>query len=268
MYPIEIVNLFDKLQNIEYVIFKEIDILEEALNGKEDVDIFVNCKDKKIFEKILKEFGFIKRVTNDIDIVFFYGYIQSIDKIVLLHVHYKLLIGSKKFKEIELILPYEVEYINNIKVYKKEIMLIIAIIRSIYRKELKEDEKLLEFYIKNSDKNLFNYYIKNLNLNLNFPEKVDCILKQNLSFKKMIRYYRYIIGIYIRILFLTRKIFRLPQVKFEKGVVVSEKPKNISVFNRLELKKNKLCSYFGAIVIGNKQVSNNIFWKNILENFK
>ena len=263
---IEIKKLFDDLKNIEYAIFKEIDILEDALNGKDDIDIYVSAKNKKQFITIMKKYGALERETFDRDIKFFYLYIPSIDKLVLFHVHYRLLIGSKRFKEIELQLPYEIEFIENIKIFKIELMLIIAMIRSIYRGELKEDRKLLTYYLNKAQKKIFENYVNIIGIDLVFPTKIDDILLKNHSdFKKFISYSRYIWSGLSIMDYKLRYFFKLPLVKFKKGISLEYFPTDKNVFKRLELQNKKIYKYFGSIVVGKNKISNEKFWRCLVK---
>ena len=263
--PIEIKELFNDLKDIKYAVFKEIDVLEDGLNGKGDIDVFVDRSNENEFRKILQKYKAIERKSLDKDIKFFYLYIPSIDKLVLLHVHFRLLIGSKRFKEIEISVPYNIEFIDNIKIFRKELMLIIAMIRSVFRRELKEDEKLLNFYIKNSDKNVFYTYCDVLNLDFRFPLNPKEILTNEINFKNFIKKYRYFYAGISILDYKIRYLLGLPVVRFKKGIYLNVRPYSIEVFKRLELKKRFIYKFFGAIVIGNKSVTNEEFWNLVFK---
>ena len=97
---INVINEFNK-HDIQYVIFKEFDLLDKAFNGLEDIDLLI-CEDNKhVAYNIMKKAGYKKCLwPKPLDgICFFIGYNVENGSKSLLHVHTKLRIGSKQAKE-------------------------------------------------------------------------------------------------------------------------------------------------------------------------
>ena len=257
--PYEIELFIKDLDSINYAVFKELDTIEESLYGEGDIDIVVNRQDIEKFELILNKYKAIKRESFDKEVVFYYLFIPSINKVVLIHVHTSLLIGSKIFKEILIPIQIETEYFKDtqVKVLKSEILLMIAIIRSVYRQTLKEEYNYLENLIKKSNEDEFFIYIqehlKSLDGDIKFPINPESILKQNINLKSYVSYKRYIIVFFDILNHKIRKRLNLPVVFFKKGVEVKCST-NLSAFKRLEIChiNNSLYSFivkvFGGIV--------------------
>jgi thymidylate kinase len=91
-----------ELENINYCHWKSNFLLNEALNGYDDLDLLVEKKDVDKFEKLLKEMGFKEAINKYISfsgIKHFYG-LDNSGNILHLHVYYQLKTGPSWIKSL------------------------------------------------------------------------------------------------------------------------------------------------------------------------
>jgi deoxyadenosine/deoxycytidine kinase len=126
------------LHMIRYCHWKSNTHLDEALNGKTDLDILVHHKDKEKFRKALDEFQ-IKLVATPNEKKFpgledYLGFDEESGCLIHLHVHFKLILGQKFIKNhhfpVEEVILDNLEIKNNIFVPCPEAELILLIIRA------------------------------------------------------------------------------------------------------------------------------------------
>lgn len=106
-------DLFEKFNQdlIQYVVVKSIERVGPDTNGEaEDVDLLISTKSKKKSETILSNLGFKKILSpGEYDGLGFYiGYDPQTRKQILIHIHNKLRIGHKLYKQFHLKLEHEI----------------------------------------------------------------------------------------------------------------------------------------------------------------
>lgn len=114
-------NLFVRLfkefgsSNIKYAHWKSNQHLYEGLIGETDIDLLVEADKAVKVEKILYDYNFKRFISNNdinyVGIQDWLGYDESNNKLVHLHLHYKLLTGIKGLKEQWL--PWEKYILDN-----------------------------------------------------------------------------------------------------------------------------------------------------------
>ena len=86
-------ELFDQVnrQKINYVIWKNINLLDKFLNGEENLDIYVENSQKKQFDSILKKNNCLKVLSTTINHKEIDHYLYFFnEKILHIHVYFKL----------------------------------------------------------------------------------------------------------------------------------------------------------------------------------
>ena len=115
----EIFEELDK-RDLKYVIWKSLENIDNQLIGKDDVDILVNTEISKL-DKILKSNYFFDDFLSDDTfenrIKIYRGFNIAKNKWQILHIHYGLWIGSKKYKQY--LLGNADYFLNNKIIYKK-----------------------------------------------------------------------------------------------------------------------------------------------------
>lgn len=98
--------LFERLNNrIRYSAWKDCHNLSDYLNGKGDVDLLVDSNEKKKFEQIIYNLGFVKvksRVLNFDSVEHYYALDKKSGRICHLNIYYKLNTGASHLKAYEL----------------------------------------------------------------------------------------------------------------------------------------------------------------------
>lgn len=176
----ELFNQFNK-NSVKYVVVKSIERVGPDTSGdSEDIDLLVSSLDKDLSDKILRSIGFKKVLfPKEFDGLGFYiGYDIQTRKQILLHIHNKLRIGNKKYKE----LHFKIEdYIFENRIFNNDYQLYttnpqsefyILLIRTILRKKHKQEDlnrlnSLAKILDLNND-SLINLSTVMLNTPLNF----------------------------------------------------------------------------------------------------
>ena len=139
-----------KSKSINYCHWKSNLLLNEALNGYDDLDLLVKKEDIHRFEILLHKLGF-KRASNanlEIQSVHhFYGYDEGTGEILHLHVYYEIKTGpswtkSLRFNFENYLLDNTIYHESNVLVPEKHIEIVIFIIR-VMMKYTKVNEYLL-----------------------------------------------------------------------------------------------------------------------------
>jgi Predicted kinase len=99
------IKLFDEINNqkINYVVWKNTNLLENFYNGEENLDVYIENSSKKKFDNILKNNNCIKVISTtinhkDIDhYLYFFN-----EKILHIHAYFKLFTGSSISKDYDL----------------------------------------------------------------------------------------------------------------------------------------------------------------------
>ncbi len=98
-------ELFDQVnrQKINYVIWKNINLLDKFLNGEENLDIYVENSQKKQFDSILKKNNCLKVLSTTINHKEIDHYLYFFnEKILHIHVYFKLFTGNSISKNYDL----------------------------------------------------------------------------------------------------------------------------------------------------------------------
>jgi len=133
-------HFFDFLnrQDIRYCHWKSNEHLEEALNGKTDLDVLVHPDDEGVFQAAMSAYNF-KCILSQPDKQFpgledYLGFDEATGTFIHLHVHYRLVLGQKYIKNHHL--PLESLIFDNlirrqgVNIPQPEIELILLIIRA------------------------------------------------------------------------------------------------------------------------------------------
>lgn len=112
-------ELFESMEkeNVRYVVWKSLENLEEALDGVGDVDILFASVEDKFVRSFMANHGFVEDLASAActgeNITVFRGFDKNSCKFIMLHAHFELRFGSKKFKEFRF--PYESDMLENFK---------------------------------------------------------------------------------------------------------------------------------------------------------
>jgi thymidylate kinase len=111
--------------SIQHVTWKSLENLEDALNAVDDVDLLCNPNDKQKITSLLQVNGFIEDIYSlgcvYEDITVFRGFDHQECKFIMLHLHYALRVGGKKYKEYRF--PFEQEVLDNTQIKLNTIIL-------------------------------------------------------------------------------------------------------------------------------------------------
>ena len=98
-------DIFKEINNkkIKYVVWKNLDLLEDFFLGNENIDIYVKYSDKEKFITLLKSRKWIEVVSNtnnlkEIKHFLFFSY----DRVYHIHVYFRLLTGNSVSKNYDL----------------------------------------------------------------------------------------------------------------------------------------------------------------------
>lgn len=120
----ELYDLLDS-QKIQHVTWKSLENLDKALNGVDDVDLLCKPTDRKKITALLLENGYIEDLYSPgcvyEDITVFRAFDPETCKFVMLHLHYALRLGGKKYKEYRF--PFEQELLDNTQVQMGAVIL-------------------------------------------------------------------------------------------------------------------------------------------------
>lgn len=133
-------SLFDHLnkKQIRYCHWKSNSHLDDALEGKTDLDILVHEDDKEQFRSSLQQFPVKKIIAPHLrmfpNLEDYLGFDEKTGSFIHLHVHYKLILGQKFIKNhhlpLEAIIFKNLTKIHNLYVPCPEIELILLFIRA------------------------------------------------------------------------------------------------------------------------------------------
>ena len=123
---------------IRYCHWKSNSHLEEALDGKTDLDILIHHEDEEKFKSVVAKFAFVKLLSPSSkrfqDIEDYLGFDHQSGRLIHLHVHFRLILGQRFIKNhhlpIEDIIFYNLIKINNIFIPCPEVELILLFIRA------------------------------------------------------------------------------------------------------------------------------------------
>lgn len=245
--------------NICYCHWKSNLLLNEALDGYDDLDLLVKKTDKISFEYQLKKLNFKEASNKNLNIKsvhHFYGYDKESGNILHLHVYYEIKTGPSWIKSIrfnfeEYVLSNLVRHKSGVMIPKKHIELVFFVIRIMMKytsfnefliisREKFRTEKEIRYLINDIDKQKLTIFLKNY-----FP-KIN--LKRLYNYIKIIKSDNYI-----------KKIFYAQILKFHVRKYIYNKfylnyLKNIfqiiyRVLNKLIFKDKKDLKSGGAFIV-------------------
>ena len=164
--------LIEKLNenNIRYCHWKSNFLLNEALNGYDDLDLLISRKAAIKFEEIIFSLGFKEASNKNISfssIKHFYGFDNKSGKILHLHIYYQIKTGPSWTKSIRF--DFEDYILNNLIIHESGMPVpekYIELVIFIFRVMLKYS-KINEFILINKENKRtlkeINYLIQNLN---------------------------------------------------------------------------------------------------------
>jgi thymidylate kinase len=99
---------------IPYCHWKSNTAIERSISGQNDIDLLVEAAEARRFTELLSGLGFVRAYQPDHEvpgIESFYGFDAEADRLVHVHVHYKLIVGDDRTKNYRL--PMESSYIRS-----------------------------------------------------------------------------------------------------------------------------------------------------------
>ena len=246
-------------QEISYCHWKSNLLLNEALNGYDDLDLLVKKGQVSVFESVISALGFKRAANKHLEIQavhHFYGFDQDSGEVLHLHVYYQIKTGLSwtkfmRFDIEEVILSNLAIHESGMPIPEKHIEFPIFVIR-IMMKFSKLNEYIL---VKKEEPRIINeiaFLLDEMN-----KDKLDMFLKKcfkNISMDLLFNYVRIIqkgnfITRYIEAIKLRRKLTRYVY----QGVLVNSY-KNLVQFiyrllNKLFYKQKKRLHNGGAIVV-------------------
>lgn len=167
-----------KAENINYCHWKSNLLLNEALNGYDDLDLLVKKSHISKFESLLYKLGFKRASNKNLEIQsvhHFYGYDIDTGEILHLHVYYQIKTGpswtkSLRFDFEDYILDNLVEHKSGMLIPEKHIEIVIFIIRImmkytkineyiLVRKESERTIREIEYLLEDMDKEKMNSFL-------------------------------------------------------------------------------------------------------------
>lgn len=246
-------------QKISYCHWKSNLLLNEALNGYDDLDLLVKKSHVSVFESVIYALGF-KRASNkhlEIQSVHhFYGFDQDSGEVLHLHVYYQIKTGPSwtkfmRFDIEEVILSNLSKHKSGMPIPEKHIEFPIFIIRImmkysklneyiLVKKEESRTKKEITFLLDGMDKEKLNLFLKKCFSNITVDLLFNCV--------KIIQKGNFIIR-YIEAIKLKRKLGRY----LYQGVLLNTY-KNLAQFNyrllnKLFYKQKKKLHNGGAIIV-------------------
>lgn len=236
-------KIFDDLKknNIRYFVWKNSNLIEEFLNGKDNLDLFIHQNDHEKFKILIKKNNWVevKSTTNNINKIKHYLFFEH-NKILHIHAYFKLYTGNSISKNYDL--TNFLDYFQNIHFDSKYNMWILNYnlqlklfeIRILLKKKsilgkyllLREkkyyQEELSNILKKDKDFNLkpeyLNSYIKNLIFSKNKDKKK--ILESIKSLKRINSLQSSLLELFFLKKIFLKKILGLKKFKFDKKIII------------------------------------------------
>lgn len=265
------IKLFDEInkQNINYVIWKNINLLDKFFNGKENLDIYVESFFKKKLQSILKKNNCLKvnsTIINHNHIDHYLYFFE--DKILHIHAYFRLFTGSSISKNYDLTNYYN--FFDN-KFFDKKYGLWIMdynlqMILFKIRLAIKKDTFLGRYMIRRDIVNLkeeYEFLVSNWNLNKINNLKKN-IINANIDFKNLSLSYSENQNILKEVaLFRTKSFFRtkIDEIIFLYRIIL----KKIFKFKKFKLKNKVIIFISGPDASGKSTISLKL--KNIFNNY-
>ena len=168
------INVFEDLNNqkINYIVWKNTNLIEKFFRGEENLDIFIHNDHHEKFKFLLKDNNWIevKSTSNNFDQIKHYLFFDH-DKILHIHAYYKLYTGNSISKNYDLttfIEFFENKYFDNqhkVWVLNHDIQLLLFNIRLAIKKK-----SLLGRYLISREKTYYNDEISNILINTKSKE--------------------------------------------------------------------------------------------------
>ena len=248
-----------KEEKISYCHWKSNLLLNEALNGHDDLDLLIKKGDVSRFESLIYALGFKQASNKNLEIQavhHYYGFDTETGEILHLHVYYQIKTGpswtkSLRFDFEDYILDNTIIHESGMPVPEKHIEIVIFIIRImmkytkvneylLVRKESERTIKEIAYLLEDIDMSKVNYFLK-----VYFPKiSSDEFLKYIDVIKKGGYIQKYVFG---------SKLKRRVKSYLYQGVITNSY-KNIGqffyrVFNKLFYKQKKNLSTGGSVIV-------------------
>jgi len=248
-----------RLEKITYCHWKSNLLLNEALNGYDDLDLLVAKSDIAKFESTLLELGFKEASNKNISfngIKHFYGYDESSGELLHLHIYYQIKTGpswikSMRFDFEEYILEHLTLHRSGMPIPQKEIELVLFVFRVMLKYS-----KIHEFILVNREKERTLKEIEYLSIDLNekrLKEFLD-IYFDNISkeeffgyidiIKKGTFFKKYSMGKRLK-----DKLAKYNSLTFTQEIVNNLTQFSYRVINKIFLKEKKKLHSSGAMIV-------------------
>jgi thymidylate kinase len=142
----QLVNFFNSIEHIDYIVFKSIVHIKESIRGETDFDILISRKNINFFIDIAISYGFIVSNIGALhkfnDVVNMLYFNKSTGNVVHLHMHMSMITGKKGVKEFEILFDkaiyHDYTVFSNffpVKIINKNAEIGVRHLRAIAKKE-------------------------------------------------------------------------------------------------------------------------------------
>ena len=241
------INLFDDLnsEQINYVVWKNTNLINQFFEGTENIDIFIYAKHHEKFKFLIEKNNWVevKSTSNNFDQIKHYLFFDT-NKILHIHAYFKLYTGnsiSKNYDLTNFLNYFDNKHFNKeykIWILNYDFQLLLFKIRTLLKKkslfgryllrrEMSYHRKELSNIITEikKNKNSSNLYLENIKIDpkdLNFKEynNNDNYLELIKNFKRV----NLLMSFFYELLFLInifkKKIFKLKKFKLNKNIII------------------------------------------------
>ena len=237
-------HLFQELDNnkIEYVVWKNCNLIDKFLDGNENLDIYINQENKEKFKLLIKEKLWIEVKTTTINHKNINHYLFINDKkIYHIHVYFRLITGNSISKNYDLTDLYNYfenkifDSKNNLWIMNYDLQLELYKIRIackhqswlgsfLISRDLNNYINELKLLIKNSDNKKIFYFskIKINEIKINFYNKSSSknILDYVISYKRFNKYVSFLVEIRFLLKVLIKKVFGYKKFRLKKEIYI------------------------------------------------
>ena len=221
------INIFEDLNNeeIKYIVWKNTNLINKFFKGEENLDIFVHKDHQERFKIFLKKNNWIevKSTSNNFDQIKHYLFFDY-DKILHIHVYYKIFTGNSISKNYDL--TTFINYFENrhfdskykIWILNYDIQLLLFNIRLAIKKK-----SILGRYLISREKVYNNDEISNIlnNIKLKNTQKNETELVESVKkFKRMNSLETFLCEIFFLKNIIIQKVFKLRKFKLNKNYII------------------------------------------------
>jgi thymidylate kinase len=245
-------------ENIKYCHWKSNLLLNEALEGYDDLDILVNKNHVKKFEILILQLGFKRASNTNLEIQsvhHFYGFDIETGEILHLHVYYEIKTGpswtkSLRFDFEDYVLENTIAHESGMFIPEKHIELVIFIIR-IMMKHTKINELILVEDELERTKREIKYLLQGID-----KEKIDEFLKLYFPKITLVDFFMYIkviqkSGLLLKVIYgmkLKRSVKEYLRLSYFSNSLINANQLFYRVFNKLFFRKKKSLATGGGLI--------------------